>query len=72
MDLSEIEQRLELMESKLAFQDITLEELNQVITEQQKDIAKFKDQIRLLSERLKATPGSNVASESEETPPPHY
>lgn len=72
MDLLELEQRLEQLESKTAFQDLTIEELNQVVTQQQMDITRLNERLRLLTERLKATPGSNVAPLSEVVPPPHY
>ena len=72
MDLLELEQRLEQLESKTAFQDLTIEELNQVVTQQLMDITRLNERLRLLTERLKATPGSNVAPLSEEVPPPHY
>lgn len=68
----QLHQRIELLEMKISFQELTIEELNQMVIQLQSDSLKLKEQLMLLSQKLSASSTSNIASMSEETPPPHY
>ena len=70
--LTQLIARIESLESKVAFQDDTIDTLNQSITDLSIENSILKRQVLLLAEKVKSQRSSLVASESEETPPPHY
>ncbi|MDH5446300.1 MAG: SlyX family protein [Gammaproteobacteria bacterium] len=63
---------LEKLETKLAFQEDEIQTLHSVILKQQTQIDKLADQISLLQDKMKDMQASTVVLQSEETPPPHY
>ena len=64
--------RVDELETKVAFQENTIEQLNQALIEQQFIIDKMQLQLRYLAQKLKDVQPSNIATQAEETPPPHY
>ncbi|MDG6897465.1 SlyX protein [Actinobacillus delphinicola] len=67
-----LEIRVTELETKIAFQEKTIEELNDVMVQQQFMLDKMQRQLRHLADKLKGVQSSNIASLAEETPPPHY
>ncbi|MGL4979162.1 MAG: SlyX family protein [Plesiomonas sp.] len=71
-ELSVVLARLETLESRQAFQEVSIEELNKVIVQQQIEIEKLRTQVRFAVTKLREVEASPVAAQSEETAPPHY
>jgi len=63
--------KVEDLESRLAFQEDTLETLNKVVIEQQKEIEKLTTYIRVLKEKVSSVE-SSISQPENEAPPPHY
>ena len=68
----QVNDRLETLESRLAYAEYTVEQLNDEVTTQGRELDRLKHQIQLLVDKLQSVQPSQIASMAEETPPPHY
>jgi SlyX protein len=68
----DMEDRITELEIRLTHIEDTLDILNKTVIEQHSLIDQLQMQISILDKKLKAAAASNIALESEETPPPHY
>lgn len=71
-EIQQLQSRLDELEMKLAFQEQTIDELNEALTKQQFMIDRMEVQLKFMVGKVKGMQTSNMADESEETPPPHY
>lgn len=67
-----MENKIIELQSKLAFQDEAINDLNEVITDQQNQLDKLREEIRLLGLRISSVAETSNVSEEKEPPPPHY
>lgn len=70
--MNNVQSDIEQLQMKVAFQEDTIESLNQALIEQQKQMDDLQFQLKQMSSKLSAIEPSNMASEKEEMPPPHY
>ena len=70
--LIELLSKLELVETRQAFQEDTIESLNNEIIQQQQDIQNLELKVNILEEQLKEAAEATSNPEHEEPPPPHY
>jgi len=69
-DVDALNERIDALEMRLTYQDVTIETLNQTITEQWKQIDALTRQVAELKERLQEA-GRHAPGPANE-PPPHY
>ncbi|GFD70033.1 SlyX family protein [Alteromonas sp. KUL106] len=63
---------IEELQMKVAFQEHTIEALNDALSSQQQQLDDLAYKVRHVIDRVKSIEPSNIAKQSEETPPPHY
>lgn len=70
--MTDYDEQIQQLEIKVAFQEDMIEQLNQALVSQQKQIDELTFKTKHLVDKVKQMNVSNIASESEEAPPPHY
>ena len=70
--MNQLESRIENLEAKVAFQDETIDVLNQELKAHQQQMAKMRRQLELYAEKLKEVQTSSMMPQGSEPPPPHY
>jgi SlyX protein len=60
------------LEVRVAFQDRTIQELNDVVTRQQGEIDRLAREVETLKAQLRTLAPSLVGDRDAEPPPPHY
>ena len=71
-ELAVANQAIEELQTKLAFQEHTIDALNDALSSQQRRLEKMEFQLKHVIDKVKGMEPSNIAKMSEETPPPHY
>ena len=69
-DVGDLSERIDALEMRLTYQDVTIETLNQTITAQWIEIDRLTRQVAELKERLQEAESNAPGPVNE--PPPHY
>ncbi|MBF0680427.1 MAG: SlyX family protein [Devosia sp.] len=67
---SDTSERIDALETRIAYQDQAIEDLNTALTEQWKTIDLLTRKLVMLEEQVRT--GSYIADPATEKPPPHY
>ncbi len=70
--MSADQERIEALETKLTFQEDTIQVLNDALIEQQARIDHLEAMLKLVSERVLNAPDEAQNESAPEPPPPHY
>ena len=67
-----LQESMEALESRNAFQDDMIEQLNNELAVHQSEISELKSQLTLIANRVKENALGQSESQDIEPPPPHY
>ena len=71
-NIIELRNSLDALESRNAFQDDIIEQLNNELAVHQLEISALKSQLKLIASRIKDNTAEQGQSQDVEPPPPHY
>lgn len=74
-DITTVDKAIADLQSRVAFQEDTLQTLNQVVAAQEANIMRLQQQLTILNKRINDVASSvehNAGAPGEEAPPPHY
>ena len=69
---SDLTARMEELESRLAFQDDLIESLNEVVTRQDRDLARLTLRLQELASRINEIGQAAASPSPDSEAPPHY
>ena len=67
-----MESRIIDLEARFSHHDASIEELTRTVLKQQTQIEKLSEELEQIKSILRDLSSPNLASEKDETPPPHY
>jgi len=70
--LKYLEEHIEALESRNAFQDDVIEQLSHELSVHQAEISELKLQLKMIAERFKNQQNFGLMKPEDEPPPPHY
>jgi len=70
--LIEMKSRIDGLETRIAYQDQMIEDLNSAVTGQWKMIEDLTRRYKMLADRIEEAENSAGSDPSKEPPPPHY
>ncbi len=71
-EIDDLAARIDKLETLVAFQDETIEDLNKTVTDQWKTLEALKSELHGLGAQVRDVEGHPALSASPEPAPPHY
>lgn len=67
-----VDERITELESRVAFQEQMIDQLNDVVAKQDKALIDLTSLVRVLNQKVNQAQSSAGEIEEDEAPPPHY